>query len=143
MKGGILINFIIATHGHMALGTKNTLEIISQKNDVYVMSAYVDNDDLEAEVKKPSLCLQTRGSQKTLIFTDLLAGSVNQRITKEFLNDHTFIIAGYNLAVLLECIMLNDEQISITVLNEIVERGKNEIVLVNSLFNDTKGENTC
>ena len=68
---------------------------------------------------------------------------MNQRITKEFLNDHTFIIAGYNLAVLLECIMLNDEQISITVLNEIVERGKNEIVLVNSLFNDTKGENTC
>ena len=127
----------------MALGTKNTLEIISQKNDVYVMSAYVDNDDLEAEVKKLSLWLQTHGSQKTLIFTDLLAGSVNQRITKEFLNDHTFIIAGYNLAVLLECIMLNDEQISITVLNEIVERSKNEIVLVNSLFNDMKGENTC
>ena len=61
MKGGILINFIIATHGHMASGTKNTLEIISQKNDVYVMSAYVDNDDLEAEVKKLSFWLQTRG----------------------------------------------------------------------------------
>lgn len=143
MKGGILINFIIATHGQMALGTKNTLEIISQKNNVYVLSAYVEDDDLEAEVKKLSLWLQTRGAQKTLIFTDLLAGSVNQRITKEFLNDHTFIIAGYNLAVLLECIMLNDEQISIAVLDEIVERGKHEIVLVNSLFNDSKGENSC
>lgn len=143
MKGGVIINIIIATHGHMASGTKSTLEIISQKKDIYVLDAYVEGDDFEEKLQKLKVWLKMQRSQVTLIFTDLLAGSVNQRITKEFLNHHTFIIAGYNLAVLLECVMLNDEQINTDSLNEIAKRAKNEIVLVNKLFENQKGENSC
>ena len=142
MKGGIFINLVIATHGQMASGIKNTLEVLTDRKEIYVLDAYVKEDDIESQMELLKMWLKERKDGMTLIFTDLLAGSVNQRMTREFLRDKVYIITGFNLALLLECLMMDEETITRQSILQAIERAKDEIVFVNELLNKEE-ETTC
>ena len=99
-------------------------------------------DDIESQMELLKMWLKERKDGMTLIFTDLLAGSVNQRMTREFLRDKVYIITGFNLALLLECLMMDEETITRQSILQAIERAKDEIVFVNELLNKEE-ETTC
>ncbi|WP_262393574.1 PTS sugar transporter subunit IIA [Sporolactobacillus inulinus] len=66
---------------------------------------------------------------EAIIFTDLLGGSVNQKVTLCAQKHHAFIIAGFNLPIILEVLFL-PEPITKEVLNQKIETCRQAMVLV-------------
>ncbi|WP_201306993.1 PTS sugar transporter subunit IIA [Companilactobacillus farciminis] len=101
---------VVASHGSMAEGMKNTIELFAgHKNNVDYISAYTrKNDDLNQTIN--DLFNSFKSDDKVIIFTDLMGGSVNQKMTvKAQENPNVFIIYGFNLPVVIEAILSNEE----------------------------------
>jgi fructoselysine and glucoselysine-specific PTS system IIA component len=96
------LKIVLASHSNLALGMKDTVELImGRQEQMSAIAAYVDDaisfKDQLAETIAP---FQT---EKILFITDLLGGSVNNLVSglvKE--NDHYFLITGMNLPLILE-----------------------------------------
>ena len=118
---------VVASHGSMAEGMKNTIELFAGHNDnVSYISAYTKkNDDLNETIDK--LFDTFADDDKVIIFTDLMGGSVNQRLTvKAQTNKNVFIIYGFNLPVVIEAI-LSKEDVNATYIKKLVEVGTVEL----------------
>lgn len=116
----------------MAEGVKNTLSMLADKKNIYTLNAYDHSDDISKEIN--DLIEQLDPNQKTLIFTDLFGGSVNLEITRKMMSDKVMIIAGFNLAIILECLYLSDEDCNEQNLLNLIDQAKNQMVLVNIYF---------
>ena len=94
-------NILVATHAHMASGLLSSLKLLTGLGDnVAHIDAYVDgNDDYSQSL---SDFIAQAGDQPAVIFTDLLGGSVNQKVLFAA-NGHPNItvITQTNLAVLM------------------------------------------
>ena len=132
MKGVVYINLIIASHSSMAQGTADTLRFLANRQDIKTINAYKDDRPIETIIDELVNVLDFK--EKTLVFTDLLGGSVNQAIVLKLYKKGVYIIAGFNLALILECLSLSDEEINEDRLNEIIELARKEMVLVNTLI---------
>lgn len=109
---------IIATHGTLAEGFKNTLELIcGTQDDVSVMCFYCSSENFEQEIED---CFEQLTAQSQLIIcTDIQFGSVNQIFIKgavRYPDKNIQILSGINLPLLLELVttpgILDKESIS-------------------------------
>lgn len=132
LKGGISTNLIIASHASLAQGTVDTIRLLANRQDVQAINAYETSKSLEDLINE--VYQQIDPAQKTIIFTDLLGGSVNQAIVRQLYDKGVYIIAGFNLALILECLTLKEEEVTETKINEIIDCARNEMVLVNTLL---------
>ena len=112
---------------------KNNLQFLSEKSDKYI-DELMDIGIIENPDEINDLIEQLDPNQKTLIFTDLFGGSVNLEITRKMMSDKAMIIAGFNLAIILECLYLSDEDCNEQNLLNLIDQAKNQMVLVNSYF---------
>lgn len=118
---------VVASHGSMAEGMKNTIELFAGVNDnVSYISAYTKkNDDLDDRVDK--LFDSFEDDDKVIIFTDLMGGSVNQRLSVKAKTDkNVFIIYGFNLPVVIEAI-LSKEPVTKNYIQKLVKIGKDSL----------------
>ncbi|WP_246001290.1 PTS sugar transporter subunit IIA [Companilactobacillus musae] len=134
---------VVASHGSMAEGMKNTIELFAGHNDnVSYISAYTKkNDDLNETIDK--LFDTFTDDDKVIIFTDLMGGSVNQRLTvKAQDNKNIFIVYGFNLPVVIEAI-LSKEDVNSTYIKKLIEVGRSSLgtVELNDDNNDSKNDN--
>ena len=105
------MKYIIATHGKMASGIKNTIEMLTgKKEDIYALDAYVETQELRKEFEK---LLATCDGEGIYVFTDIVSGSVNLPLIMElvFRNEN-----------------LSDEEIM-----SIVEEAKDQIIYMNKM----------
>lgn len=120
---------LIASHGRLAEGIISSLELLAGTSaGVTGINAYVEGSDIDAELA--AFVQQLEESDQVFAFTDLYGGSVNQKVTKVFLENQVVatVIAGFNFPLLLEVLLapadLSDEQ-----LTEIVEKCRQEMTL--------------
>jgi mannose PTS system EIIAB component len=97
--------FAIATHSKMAQGIQSTLELFAGTDlDITYMSAYVDDlPDIDEQIA--TFFDGLKDEDQAVIFTDMFGGSVNQKVTiaaEE--KENVFIVAGFNLPVIVEII---------------------------------------
>lgn len=114
---------LIATHGMLAEGFKNSIQILAGDGfDIQTINAYTDECCGDYSLQIQTFINSLTQIDEGIIFTDLLSGSVNQKVCQVCANGPTQvqIITGINLmcilAVLLECRPLTK-----TVLKEIIE----------------------
>ena len=130
--------YLIATHGTFAKGIYSTLEIImGTLENVFLIQAYTgENKSLKEEIDQ--VLDQTNADDELIVFTDLMGGSVTNQILQYALKENVFIISGFNLPLLLD-IMLVDQEIPV---NEVIETGinnaKDQIVFVNKLITSNR-----
>ncbi|PMD73857.1 PTS sugar transporter subunit IIA [Companilactobacillus nuruki] len=131
---------IIASHNHMASGLKSTLEFIAGKQDnVQVLDAYVDGSPIEENVKE--MFEKTDDDTEIIVFTDMLAGSVNQKFFPYRTRSHTHIITGMNLPVVLAFALESaDKYISVDRIHEIITESRNALQYVNEFQVDDDEE---
>lgn len=131
---------IIASHNHMASGLKSTLEFIAGKQDnVEVLDAYVDGNPVEDKVK--SLFDDVDTDDEVVVFTDMLAGSVNQKFFPYRTREHTHIITGMNLPVVLGVALENtDNYISVDRIHHIIDESRQALQYVNEFQVDDDDE---
>lgn len=133
---------IIASHNHMASGLESTLEFIAGKqNNVKVLDAYVDGSPIEDKVKE--LFADTDPKTEVVVFTDMLAGSVNQKFFPYRNREHTHIITGMNLPVVLGfALESTDNYITVDRVHHIISESREALQYVNEfqLDNDEEDE---
>ena len=117
---------LIATHGMMASGVVNTLSLFTDCNDIRYLNAYVDESDYTQQIV--DFINQIDETETSIIFTDIIGGSVNQKVVAMNHRKNVKIITGFNLALILEIIMSDatqDEQIEV-----IIEQAREQMKLI-------------
>ncbi len=120
---------IIAAHGRLASGMKETLEFFGARN-IIILEQTVQETGFEAKAEQ---ILRECAGQNCIVFTDLYGGSVNQIFFKN-LRDHAFhLITGMNLAMILEC-AFTETDLDASQLKEIIANACRQTCYMNDLL---------
>ena len=99
---------LLASHNHMASGLKSSIEFLAGEQDnLMALDAYVDGQAIDQKIKE--LFAGFPKETEVLIFTDLLSGSVNQKLFPYRLREHTHLITGMNLPIVLSTVLKPSE----------------------------------
>lgn len=119
---------LIATHGKMASGIRYTAELIVGKMaEIETIDAYVEpEDNVEEKFKE---YFQKHENEKVFVFSDMMGGSVNQKLMEYSKRENVTLITGTNLPVLLQ-VMLAGDDVTEDEIQEFIEQARNELKLV-------------
>lgn len=131
---------ILASHGKLAEGMKDTLEMIVGKNEnIYAFAAYSDGSETKFLEDIHALINENQDEQ-IVIATDVLGGSVNNEMI-QLLNRYpqVYLISGMNLPVI---ITLATAVCPLTteMIEEAISMGKEGVVFVNQLMKENNEE---
>ena len=101
--------FVIATHGNFAAGILDSLELIMGKQENFeAFCAYCDGEnDIKERVRR--LIESKKSDEDLIVVTDLFRGSVNNEFMGYTEVTGVYVVAGMNLALLLELQVNQDE----------------------------------
>lgn len=127
---------LIAAHGKMASGIRYTLELIAGKmTGITTLDAYVNpEEDVEKILED---FFEGHREDRIFVFTDLMGGSVNQKVMRYANRPGVTVITGTNLPILLQ-VALGGEDLSEEELAECVEAARQELQIVSM---EPAGEN--
>ena len=119
---------LIATHGMLASGFKDSLNIITGKIDnITVINAFSKEQNPKKTIQQ--FMEQITKDDELIVFTDLMGGSVNQ-IILQYLEEYEFhLITGINLGLL--CQLILSDTITRETIIEAVDEARLEIKYVN------------
>ncbi|MCC0627775.1 PTS fructose transporter subunit IIA [Clostridioides sp. ES-S-0108-01] len=127
---------ILASHGSMAKGIKNALEmIIGNAESVKAFSSYRDEEE-NIKVLIEKVIKENYETKEIFILTDILGGSVNNEmmsLLKDYPKIH--IISGINLPLVISIAICNE--ISIELLKEFIKDSQQSIVYCNELIRES------
>ncbi|QNO14073.1 PTS fructose transporter subunit IIA [Alkalicella caledoniensis] len=120
---------VLATHGAFADGIKSCLEtLIGHGASIKYISAYTQNTDIDKEIRE--FFSNIDDDDELVIFTDLMGGSITQKFVPFCHRPNTFLIAGFNLAIVLE-IVLNDSKLSKKEVLKLINNAREQLTCVN------------
>lgn len=119
---------LIATHGKMASGIRYTAELIVGKMDeITTIDAYVTPED-NVEKKFEEYFAQHE-NDRIFVFTDLMGGSVNQKLLRYSQKENVTLITGTNLPVLMQ-VMMADDDVTEEEVQEFIDDAREELQMV-------------
>lgn len=119
---------LIATHGKMASGIRYTAElIVGQVAEIDTIDAYVTpEDNVEKKFRE---YFQKYEQDRIIVFTDLMGGSVNQKLVEYSKRENVTLVTGTNLPVLMQ-VMLADDDVTDDEIQEYIDDARNELQMV-------------
>ena len=131
----VIRRFLIATHGKLADGVADSIRMLAgDRSDIDYFTAYVDGKD-------PAVFLSDyfteHAGDEMIVFSDLVGGSVNQELLR-YAGDRVKIIAGFNLAVILELILMENETLTDDAIEEAIASGRGQLAYVNKMIKGVK-----
>lgn len=130
-------NILIASHAHLASGMLSSLKLLTgMGDDITCIDAYVDgNDDYTQTLA--DFVRQTAG-EPAVIFTDLLGGSVNQKVLVATVDaPNITVITQTNLAIIMS-VALSTEPLTRDNLRRLV--GESQVTIASVAENDDSGD---
>lgn len=121
---------LIATHGHLASGLKSAIGVLAgEPCEIKTIDAYTDDEPGDYTPKIDAFIASVGEDDQGFIFTDILSGSVNQRVVRAnpFGNPNITLVTGTNLMVVLG-VALDPRIVTREVLQEIIGQSNVEIV---------------
>ncbi len=119
---------LIATHGKMASGIRYTAELIVGKMaEITTIDAYVTPED-NVEKKFEEYFAQHE-NDRIFVFTDLMGGSVNQKLLGYSQKENVTLITGTNLPVLMQ-VMMADDDVTDEEIQEFIDDAREELQIV-------------
>lgn len=104
--------FLIGSHGKLASGLQSSIDILTGKGqEIQTIDAYIDDSDYTKSIVE--FIDEIAPDEQGLIFTDLLGGSVNQKMATAVMNsgkNNVFLITNSNLSTLLSLLFLKPEE---------------------------------
>ena len=105
------MKILVGSHGHMASGMKTSIEILSGKQDnLETYDAYVENEEGNIAEAVENFLQKHPKEETKLLVADIYGGSVCQQMMRFINEDNVYVIAGANLAMLLELVLMCSEQ---------------------------------
>lgn len=132
--------FLVATHGAFAKGIQSSLDIIiGPMENIYLIQAYIDeNKTIEEDLTR--VLEDVHEDEELVIFSDLLGGSITNQILQHALRENVHLISGINLPVVIEVMMADTDSPIGEVIEQAILNAKDQLVYVNKLINQKKGE---
>lgn len=125
---------IIATHSTLAKGFKETLDFLIGKNDhIQALTAYVDAEHEDVD-KLIGRLLKNQETDEFYILTDMMGGSVNQKISRH-ISDRVHLITGVNLPLALSIALQLNSDLPIDI-NQAIHESQKQITYMNTQHND-------
>jgi len=119
---------LIASHGHFASGVKSTIDLIfGERKDITAIDCYTDDEQPKDKIE--SYLSTLKPEDALIICTDIAGGSVNQLMVQYLSRPNTYLIAGVNVAFMVELSMAPDMP-SREELKAMIERGRNQLMYV-------------
>ena len=111
-----MIGMIITGHGEFASGLHSSMKLIVGEQKNVAAIDFLESDSTEALGKKLKIAIETLACENVVFYSDLLGGSPFKEAVEVCMKlGKGRVIAGTNLAMLLEASMMKDE-VSIDVL---------------------------
>lgn len=126
------LKIIIATHGYLAKGVVSAIDMITgrtEKIEHFDLSEYKTPWNIEKEVERIT---EASDECMYLILTDIKHGSVYNQLMRFCKKDNVIMISGFNLALVLELVMINDDILTKEKILSVIEAAKNNISLLDS-----------
>lgn len=116
-----MLRLFLSSHGKLASGLKSSIEILTGAGDkLTVFDAYMDQDTLSQHLD--AFYKTVAADDQVILLSDLYGGSVNQEMYLYLNHPHTRLIAGVNLALVLELYMR--EEITDDELDHIIDQSR-------------------
>lgn len=131
---------VLASHGNFAAGILSSLEMICGKQrEILTINAYMTTDqDLSLEVEQ---LLGDNKDSELVVITDIYGGSVNNEFIKYVTQPNFYLIAGMNLALLIDIVNQLEYAESLSeLLDQAVLNSRNTIQFCNQTIHQTLEE---
>ena len=132
-----MLKLFISSHGHFASGMKSSVEILMGPNPrITVFDAYVTQESVQENLDR--FYETVEADDQVILLSDLYGGSVNQVMYTYLERPNTRLVAGVNLALVLELAV--KEEISDEDLEQRVEQSRTMLRIVELDKSDAKEE---
>ncbi|MBR2746635.1 MAG: PTS sugar transporter subunit IIA [Erysipelotrichaceae bacterium] len=122
-----MLKLFISSHGHFASGIKSSVEILMGPNDrITVFDAYINQDSVNEHLD--AFFRTVKPEDEVIMLSDLYGGSVNSVMYTYLTRPNTRLVAGVNLALVLELAV--KEEISDEDLAALVEQSRTMLRIV-------------
>ncbi|MBQ1523266.1 MAG: PTS sugar transporter subunit IIA [Erysipelotrichaceae bacterium] len=122
-----MLKLFISSHGHFASGIKSSVEILMGPNDrITVFDAYINQDSVNEHLD--AFFRTVKPDDEVIMLSDLYGGSVNSVMYTYLTRSNTRLVAGVNLALVLELAV--KEEISDEDLAALVEQSRTMLRIV-------------
>ena len=128
-------HIVIASHSTLSAGMKETLAFFlsAEARNIFVITAYVNNLPIEQEIE--DVFNKFSSDDEVIVFTDILSGSVNQKLYKYIKRKHT------NLPLIMGIMMEpSDKYLTAEKINNIIAEARSQIQYVNEISKTYSGE---
>ncbi len=121
---------LVASHGKFAGGLQSSIDILTgQGSSLQVINAYLDDSDYTDQIQ--AFVDDLQADDQGLVFTDLLGGSVNQRVVNVVMRsgkrEQVFIVSNVNLGTVLS-LLLYPGEITPEVIDEQIQTAYPQLV---------------
>ena len=137
-----MINYIIITHGSLALELLKTCEMIIGKQDrVYIITVQT-GASLQNIADELDKIIENSKDNGVIIFTDMFGGSPSNIAMSYLKNEEVEVITGVNLPMLIKAFALRQESDSIDdISKKCAEAGRSSIRIARDLLGYAKKNN--
>lgn len=123
-----MLRLFLSSHGHLASGMKSSVEILSGANDrLTVFDAYVNEENVK-DVLDRYFETVVKPEDEVILLSDLYGGSVNQVMYLYLDRPNVSLVAGVNLALVLELAVR--ESVTKEELQKLVEQSRTMLRIV-------------
>lgn len=127
---------LIATHGTFASGARSTIEfLMGSVADITCIDAYVNPEENLVETLEAYFS-GTEPDDRVIVMTDIKGGSVNQKIVPYITRENVYLIAGFNLPLLV-ALAIAPEDMTREDIKKTIEDAKNQMELVEVTAEET------
>lgn len=117
-----MLKIFLSSHGKFASGVQSTLAILMGENDkLTVFDAYIDESNVQDHLEAFFATIQPE--DQVLLLSDLYGGSVNTAMCQYLDRANTMLVAGVNVAFVLQVMM--EEELDQSRLQEIIDEARN------------------
>lgn len=129
------MKIILVSHGQLALGMKNTLEMIAGfKDDIMAYAAYDENAGNEF-ISEIETVVKNSEEETVIIISDVFGGSVNNEMMQLLRSyKNIYLITGMNFPLVVTLAMMNKNKVSKKDVVSAIRAGQEGVVLVNDLI---------
>ena len=133
-----MTRIVLASHGRLADGMKDTLSfILGDLPNVSTICAYVDQDvSLRSQIDQTFA--EFSPEDAVVVVTDILGGSVNNEFMALLGEKDFILVAGMNMPTLVE--LVSEDEPTVEGVQSVVERGRQSILVCNGLASDESEE---
>lgn len=120
---------LIATHGSFASGARSTIQfLMGEVSNISCIDAYV-NPEENLVGRLEEYFSQVTPQDQVIVMTDIKGGSVNQKLVPYAMRENVFLIAGFNLPLLV-ALAIAPEGITKEEVKQYIEDSKQQMELV-------------